>query len=114
MTDTLANFIQIDGTKITGNIATLSFDIDVAGEPVNSDNEKAPKYRLFARSPKGKNVEVGGIWERLNADDKPYLALTLNTGHSRWYANLGRYPGQDDDTILAVIPNDYLNSDRRS
>lgn len=114
MTDTLANFIQIDGTKITGNIATLSFDIDVAGEPVNSDNEKAPRYRLFARSPKGRQIEVGGIWERLNNDDKPYLALTLNTGHSRWYANLGRYPGQDDDTILAVIPNDYLNSDRRS
>lgn len=114
MTDILANFIQIDGKKITGNIATLSFDIDVTGEPVNSDNEKAPKFRLFAKSPRGRNVEVGGIWERLNNEDKPYLTLTLNTGHSRWYANLGRYPGQDDETILAVIPNDYLNSDRRS
>ena len=114
MTDTLANFIQIDGKKITGNIATLSFDIDVTGEPVTSDNEKAPKYRLFAQSPRGRRVEVGGIWERLNADDKPYLALTLNTGHSRWYANLGCYPGQDDETLMAVIPNDYLNSERRS
>lgn len=86
----------------------------MTGEPVNSDNEKAPKWRLFARSPKGRQVEVGGIWERINTDDKPYLALTLNTGHSRWYANLGRYSGKDDDSILAVIPNDYLNSERRS
>ena len=114
MSDTLVNFIQIDGQNVTGNIATLSFDIDVTGEPVVSDNEKAPKWRLFARSPKGRRVEVGGIWERLNSEDKPYLALTLNTGHSRWYANLGRYPGQDDETVMAVIPNDYLNSDRRS
>lgn len=114
MTDNLANFIQIVGNKLTGNIATLSFDINVTGEPVNSDNEKAPKWRLFARSPGKKLVEVGGIWERINNEDKPYLALTLNTGHSRWYANLGRYPGQDDDSILAVIPNDYLNSERRS
>lgn len=114
MTSTLTNFIQIDGNKISGNIATISFDIDVTGEPVNSDNEKAPKYRLFAKSPRGRNVEVGGIWERLNADNKPYLSLSLNTGHNRWYANLGRYPGQDDETVMAVIPNDYLNSDRRS
>lgn len=52
MTNTIANFIQIEGDKITGNIATLSFDIDVIGETVASTNGKAPIYRLLAKTPR--------------------------------------------------------------
>lgn len=114
MTDNLTNFIQIDNDDVSGNIATIAFDIDITGEPVVSDNEKAPIYRLFTRSPRGKNVEIGGIWQRLNRKKQAYLTLTINTGHSRFYANLGRYPGQDDEGLYAVIPNEFLNSDRRS
>lgn len=47
MTDTLANFIQIDGKKITGNIATLSFDIDVTGEPVRRHDTKVANLSDF-------------------------------------------------------------------
>jgi len=113
MTDTLTNFIQIAGDKLTGNIATLAFDVDVTGEALHSDNDKAPKFRLFAKSPAGRRIDIGGIWERTNANGDPYFSLTINTGHSKFYANLGRYPDQDDDTLQAVIPNDFLNSDRR-
>ena len=83
------------------------------GEALHSDNEKAPKFRLYAKSPAGKRIDIGGIWERNNANGDPYFSLTINTGHSKFYANLGRYPDQDDDTLQAVIPNDFLNSDRR-
>ena len=114
MSDTLTNFVKIDGDSLTGNVATLSFDIDLTGESVESDNDKAPVFRLFAMSPRGRRIDVGGIWQRRNAEGKPYYTLTLNTGHSRWYANLGRYPGQDDDSLYAVIPNEYLNIERRS
>ncbi|WP_420337184.1 DUF736 domain-containing protein [Roseibium sp.] len=114
MTDTnLTNYIQFAGDKLTGNIATLSFDVDVSGEAFHSDNDKAPKFQLYAKSPAGRRIQIGGIWERANAKGDPFFTLTINTGHSKFYANLGLYPGQDDDTLQAVIPNDYLNSDRR-
>jgi uncharacterized protein (DUF736 family) len=109
MPDLLTNFIKIDGAEVAGNIATLAFDIDVTGETVGSENNKAPVFRLFARSPRGRWIDVGGIWERRNAQDKPYYTLALNTGHGRWYANLGRMAGQDDDSLYAVIPNEFMN-----
>jgi uncharacterized protein (DUF736 family) len=106
MTD-LTNFIRIDGDKLTGNVATLTFDIDFAGEPVASDNPDAPKFRIFAKSPRGRRIEIGALWQNMNRDEKPYYSLSLNTGHSRFYANLGRYPGQDEDNLYAVIENQY-------
>ncbi len=109
----VTNAIRIDGNTLSGNVATLAFDIDVIGKPVQSINEKAPKFRLYAQSPRGRSIEVGGVWENENAEGKPYWSLTLMTGHGRFYANLGRYPGQDDDDLFAVIPNEYLNSERR-
>lgn len=109
----VTNAIRIDGNSLSGNVATLAFDIDVTGVPVQSTNEKAPKFRLYAQSPRGRRIEIGGVWENENAEGKPYWSLTLSTGHGRFYANLGRYPGQDDDDLFAVIPNEYLNAERR-
>ena|SRR5690554_4534090 len=108
------NFIQIDAKGLAGNIASIAFDIDIVGESVDSDNENAPRYRLFTQSPRGRQVEIGAIWERLNRDGKPYLALNITTGHARFHANLGRYPGQADEDLYAVIPNDHFNLDRRT
>lgn len=100
----LTNFVNINGDKLNGNIATLAFDIDFTGETIASDNPEAPKFRLFARSPKGRRIEVGALWENLNRDDKPYFSVSFDTGYGRLYANLGRYPGQDDENLYAVIP----------
>jgi uncharacterized protein (DUF736 family) len=102
MTD-LTNFVRIDGNKLIGNVATLTFDIDFTGEPVVSDNPDAPKYRIFAKSPRGRRIEVGALWQNTNRDEKPYYSVSLNTGHGRFYANLGRYPGQEEDNVFAVI-----------
>jgi hypothetical protein len=49
----LVNFIQIDGDKVTGNIASLSYDLDVTGEAIASDKPKAPVFRLFDKTPRG-------------------------------------------------------------
>lgn len=112
MTDNLSNYVHFDDELLTGNVATLSFDIDFIGGAVASDNTDAPKYRLRARSPRGKAIEIGGIWQRLNRAGKPYLTPTIYTGHGRWYANLGRYAGQDDANLQAVTANDWLNRER--
>ena len=104
MTD-LANFIRINDDKsISGNIASISYDLDIAGEPYASSNAKAPVYRLFAKSPRGRRIEIGGIWRKKNLNGGDYLSLSVNTGHGRLNANLGRFPGQDDEDLMAVIP----------
>nr|QCL09489.1 hypothetical protein pC5.7c_622 [Rhizobium rhizogenes] len=106
MTD-LVNFIRFnDKGTLSGNIASISYDIDIAGQAYISDNPKAPAYRLFAESPLGRRVEIGGIWKKQNQNGGDYFTLTVNTGYGRLNANLGRYPGQDDEDFMAVIPWD--------
>ena len=112
MSEQLTNFVTIDGDSLKGNVATLAFDIDITGKRHDSENENAPVFKLFANSPRGKKIDIGGIWERTNNEGNTYLALTISTGYCKWYANLGRWPGQDDKTLYSVIPNEYLNSER--
>ncbi|API57369.1 MULTISPECIES: DUF736 family protein [Rhizobium] len=104
----LTNYIEFveDGKRLRGNIASISYDIDIAGEPYKSENPKAPVYRLFAKSPRGKRIEIGGIWKKQNQNGSDYYALTVNTGYGKLNANLGRYPGQDAENLMAVIPWD--------
>lgn len=103
----IINFIKIEeDDTLTGNLASLTFDIDITGEPVTSDNPKAPVYRLFAETPRHRRVEIGGVWKKTNRSGGDYYTLTVNTGFGRLNANLGRFPGQDDNSLMAVIPWD--------
>ena len=104
----LTNYIQFidDGARLKGNIASIAYDVDVSGERYTSANPKAPAYRLFAKSPRGKAVEIGGIWKKQNRENADYYTLSVNTGYGRLNANLGRYPGQDDEDLVAIIPWD--------
>lgn len=49
------------------------------GLPFASDNEKAPTHRVYAKSPRGHDIEVGGIWKKENQDGKPYYTLSIRT-----------------------------------
>lgn len=103
----LLNFIRIEenGT-ITGNIASPSYDLDLTGEPVESNNPKAPVFKLRTKTPRGRSVEIGGIWKKKNQQGGDYYTLFVNIGHSKLNANLGRFPGQDDEDLMAIIPWD--------
>lgn len=106
MTKTLINYIQLDTEEktLTGNIASLAFDIEITGEAYESDNEKAPVFRIYGTTPRGRRIEIGGIWEKTNRESNKYYTLSVNTGHAKLNANLGRYPGQDDEQLMAIIP----------
>jgi uncharacterized protein (DUF736 family) len=106
MTNTLINYIQFDADSktLTGNIASLGCDIEITGEAFASDNDKAPVFRIYGMTPRGRRIEIGGIWEKESQLGKPYLTMSVNTGHAKLNANLGRYPGQDDETLMAIIP----------
>lgn len=100
----LVNFIKFNGDKLNGNIASLTYDIDISGEEFISKNEKALVFQLFATSPRGRRIEVGGIWRKEDREGGVYHQFSVNTGHGRLNANLGRHPGQTDENLMAVIP----------
>ncbi|MGO7361615.1 hypothetical protein [Rhizobium leguminosarum] len=60
----LVNFIQFNNDKLTGNIATLSFDIHLTGEALTSENPKTLVFRLIGQAPRHRPIEVGTISER--------------------------------------------------
>lgn len=102
----ITNYIQSDGDNLdtakgAGLISTIDRDMDIKVVPFESDNEKAPTHRVYARSPRGHDIEVGGIWKKENQDGKPYYTLSMRK--LRYNANLGRFPGQDDASLQAII-----------
>ncbi|ASQ15012.1 DUF736 family protein [Sinorhizobium meliloti] len=102
----ITNYIQFDGDNLdtakgAGLISTIDRDMDIKVVPFESDNEKAPTHRVYAKSPRGHDIEVGGIWKKENQDGKPYYTLSIRK--LRYNANLGRFPGQDDASLQAII-----------
>ncbi|PLU01555.1 DUF736 family protein [Sinorhizobium medicae] len=102
----ITNYIQFDGDNLdtamgAGLISTIDRDMDIKAVPFESDNEKAPTHRVYAKSPRGHDIEVGGIWKKENQDGKPYYTLSIRK--LRYNANLGRFPGQDDASLQAII-----------
>ncbi|MHC2420016.1 DUF736 family protein [Sinorhizobium meliloti] len=102
----ITNYIQFDGDNLdtakgAGLISTIDRDMDIKVVPFESDNEKAPTHRVYAKSPRGHDIEVGGIWKKANQDGKPYYTLSIRK--LRYNANLGRFPGQDDASLQAII-----------
>ncbi|MBD9524430.1 DUF736 family protein [Ensifer sp. ENS02] len=102
----ITNYIQFDGDNLetakgAGLISTIDRDMDIKVVPFDSDNDKAPTHRLYAKSPRGHDIEVGGIWKKENQEGKPYYTLSIRK--LRYNANLGRFPGQDDASLQAII-----------
>lgn len=89
---------NIETTKGVGSISTLTFDIDIAVEPVASDNPMAPTHRVL-----GRLVECGVIWKKQNRDTGADY-FTMSIRDFGFNANLGKAANQDDDTVQAVIP----------
>nr|WP_244564767.1 DUF736 domain-containing protein [Rhizobium sullae] len=58
-------------------------------------------HRVYAKSPRGHDIEVGGVCKKKNAEGKPYYTLSIK--RLGFNANLGRFPGQDDPTLQAII-----------
>ena len=105
-TMSFTNYIQFNSDEFetatgTGLLSTLERDIEIKVIPFNSTNPKAPTHRVFGRSPRGLDIEIGGIWKKSNAENKPYYSLSVKS--LKLNANLGRFPGQDDPTLQAII-----------
>lgn len=54
-----------DDGSVTGYIAESTFDFEnVFLDKVMSDHERAPAFNLKTKSPRGRPVRLGSIWER--------------------------------------------------
>lgn len=103
----ITNFIQfesddIENAKGKGLISTLDRDMDITVVPFASEKPNAPTHRVYSKSPRGYDIEVGAIWKRKNKEDGgEYLNLSIK--RLGYQANLGRMAGQDDPALQAVI-----------
>lgn len=62
------------GDKFTGNLETLTVTRKLVIEPIESDNERAPIYRIMS----GK-ADVGAVWERDRKEgDGTYYSVKLD------------------------------------
>lgn len=102
------NTLKFDNKKIetaagSGLISTLDFDLDVTAEPVQIDHKDAPTHRIMGKSPRGHDIECGGIWKKKNKQTGEYY-FTLSIRGRNFNANLGKAAFQDDDSLQAIIP----------
>lgn len=103
----VTNFIKFDCETIetsagAGRISTLTHDLEITVLPVtNPKSDKTPSHRIYAKSPAGYDIQVGGIWKNVSQQKKEYF--TLNVKDIEFRANLGRFPDQDDESLQAVI-----------
>lgn len=99
------NYVQFDGTRETfeGNIASLEFDEDIRGIKLDSNNEGSPAYRVYGKTPKNREVEIGAVWRRKNEQGQEYFQMSVHMPGRTVRANLGKYPGEIDDKLMSVI-----------
>ena len=99
------NYIQFDEKRETfvGNVASLEFDEDIHGIKLEGGNDNSPAYRIFGKTPKNRDVEIGAVWRRENEQGQEYLQMSVHLPGRTLRANLGKYPGEFDDSLMSVI-----------
>lgn len=62
-----------------GKIMTLALSISIALRPVQSDNERAPKFEVMGRNPQGEWVQIGALYEQfMSATGEAFLQGSIS------------------------------------
>ncbi len=85
-----------------GYIANESMDHDLIVTRNSSDerSEDSPDYIIYTKSPKGRLIEVGGVWKRICETDNDYLSLTITIDGREYRAN--SFPKKDGSGVLVL------------
>ena len=90
------------GLALLGRRNPLPIEI-VPNPEKRRDNQ--PDYRIFSGP-----SELGAAWTRTGRESgRSYVSLRIfhpQIGNQAIYATLGKAAGQDDDDVLAIIPNE--------
>lgn len=89
---------------ISGYIAEADFDYgNIFLEKVASDNPRAPLFNLMTRSPRGRAVRLGSIWERASQETgELYFAGYIDTARSG-YVPLRIFRSNQDPKIWNLV-----------
>lgn len=65
----IGEMIRNEDGSVTGYVAEATYDFEgIFLEKVASTHERAPAFNLKAKSPRGRPVRLGSIWERAAKD----------------------------------------------
>ncbi len=71
---TIGTFTQDDAGNFNGSIKTLTLNVKQATfRKVETDNDKAPGYRIFAVA-----TEFGAAWKKTSREDRTYYSVKLD------------------------------------
>ena len=61
----IGEMIRNEDGSVTGYVAEASYDLEgIFFQKIASTHERAPAFNLMAKSPRGRPVRIGSIWER--------------------------------------------------
>ncbi|MBB6125215.1 DUF736 family protein [Sphingobium subterraneum] len=80
----IGEMIRSENGAIAGYIAEAGFDFEnVYFEKVTSDHPRAPLFNLMTKSPRGRGVRLGSIWERASRETgEVYFGGYIDTAQS--------------------------------
>lgn len=108
----IGEMIRNDNGTVTGWIAEAEYDFpQVFLVPVESDNDDAPDFRVMTKSPLGRDVPLGSIWQRASkATGNIYFNGYIKSGSSG-YVPLRLLRSNDQGNLWNVVRRD--NQQRR-
>lgn len=62
-----------DNGGFAGTIKTFSLNAKAALRPLDSENDKAPAFRLFVGG-----AEVGAAWKKISRGERDYLSVRID------------------------------------
>ena len=69
---TIGSFTKND-TGFSGSVKTLTLNVKATFRADDSENDKAPDYRIFAGS-----TEFGAAWKKTSRENTDYLSVKLD------------------------------------
>lgn len=89
---------------VSGYIAEAGFDFpNVFLEKVQSDNPRAPLFNLKTKSPRGREVRLGSIWERAAKETgEIYFGGYIDTTQSG-FVPIRIFRSRQDDSVWNIV-----------
>ncbi|WP_343611844.1 DUF736 family protein [Novosphingobium sp.] len=100
----IGEMIRSENGGVNGYIAEAGFDFDgIFLEKVASDNPRAPLFNLMTKSPRGRDVRLGSIWERAAKETgETYFGGYIDTAQSG-FVPIRMFRSRQQDNVWNIV-----------
>ncbi|MEH3101665.1 DUF736 family protein [Sphingomonas adhaesiva] len=99
----IGEIVRNDNGKVGGYVAEAGFDFNVFLEKVPSDHPRAPIFNMMTKSPRGRDVRLGSLWERSAKDTgEIYFGGYFDTAQSG-YVPIRLFRSRQNDRVWNVV-----------